>query len=76
MLIDITPAQLKYLHFLEAHKIKDERIYINQSEAFKRFGRANIERWRNNGLKAHRRARSVEFKMADLLERAARRQEY
>lgn len=76
MLVDLTPIQLRYLHFLEAHKIKEERIYINQSEAFKRFGRSNVERWKECGLKAYKRPKTLEFKMADLLERAANRQEY
>lgn len=76
MLVDLTPSQLKYLHFLEAHKIKEEKIFINQAEAFRRFGRTNVERWKECGLKAHKRPKTLEYKMADLLERAARRQDY
>jgi lipid II:glycine glycyltransferase (peptidoglycan interpeptide bridge formation enzyme) len=76
MLVDITPIQLRYLHFLESHKIKEEKIFINQSEAFKRFGRANVERWRENGLKAYKRPKTLEYKMSDLLEAASNRQDY
>lgn len=50
MLVDITPAQLHYLRFLEAHKIKEEpMVYVSQNKAFQRFGRANVERWREQG---------------------------
>ena len=31
--VDITPEQLQYLKFLEAHKIKEEKIFLSQNQA-------------------------------------------
>ena len=70
MLVDITPAQLHYLRFLEAHKIKEEpMVYVSQNKAFQRFGRANVERWREQG-------KMVEYMMNELLKAAENQQDY
>ena len=77
MLVQITPVQLKYLQFLEAHKIEEERIYITQNQAFKRFGRNNVERWRVQGkIRGFKRPNTIEFKMSELLDAAANQQDY
>lgn len=77
MLVQITPAQLKYLQFLEAHKIEEEKIYVNQNQAFRRFGRGNVERWRAQGkIRGFKRPNTLDFKMSELLDAAANQQDY
>lgn len=77
MLVQITPIQLKYLQFLESHKIEEEKIYITQNQAFKRFGRNNVERWRVHGkIRGFKRPNTIEFKMSELLDAAANQQDY
>lgn len=77
MLVQITPAQLKYLQFLEAHKIEDEKIYVTQNQAFRRFGRGNVERWREQGkIRGFKRPNTLDFKMSELLDAAANQQDY
>ena len=77
MLVDITPEQLQYLKFLEAHKIKEEKIFLSQNQAYKGFGRSNIERWVNTQkVKRYKRPTNVEYKMAELLAAAENRQDY
>lgn len=78
MLVYITPAQLKYLHFLEAHHIKEEvKIFITQNQAHKRFGRTNVERWVNKRkIKQYHRPRTIEYKMKELLTAAENQQDY
>lgn len=78
MLVDITASQLHYLKFLEAHKIKDEpMIYITQNKAFQRFGRANVERWREQGkIRAFKRPQNTEYLMTELLKAAENQQDY
>lgn len=77
-MVEITPAQLVYLRFLEAHKVKEEdMIYITQNKAYKRFGRANVERWRGQGkVRAFQRPATVEYQMAELLKAAENQQDY
>lgn len=78
MQVNITPAQLKYLHFLEAHHIKEElKIFITQNQAHKRFGRANVERWvEKQKVKAYYRPKVIEYKMTELLQAAENQQDY
>ena len=78
LLVDITPAQLHYLRFLEAHKIKEEpMVYVSQNKAFQRFGRANVERWREQGkVRAFQRPQMVEYMMNELLKAAENQQDY
>ena len=74
----VTPAQYEYLKFLVKHKIKEEpMIFITQNQAHKRFGRGNIERWVKTGrVQPYFRPRTVEYKMADLLQAAENHQDY
>ncbi len=72
MLVNITSSQLKYLHFLEKHHIKEEqRFFITQNQAHKRFGRANVERWLKTGrVRCFQRPNVIEYRMHELLEAA------
>lgn len=78
MEVRLTPAQLKYLHFLEAHHIKEEtKIYVTQNQAHKRFGRSNVERWvKKQKVKPYYRPKTVEYKMKELLIAAENQQDY
>lgn len=78
MMIDITPAQLEYIYFLEKHKIKEEtKIYLTQNQAFERFGKSNVKRWHAQGkVHIYKRPRTVEYKMSELLKAAENRQDY
>jgi hypothetical protein len=78
MLVNITPSQLKYLQFLEKHNIKEEeKIFLTQNQAHKRFGRANVERWvQKQKVKSFYRPRTVEYKMKELLAAAETQQDY
>ena len=77
MLVDITPEQLQYLKFLESHKIKEEKIFLSQNQAYKRFGRSNVERWVNTQkVKRYKRPTNMEYKMAEPLAAAENRQDY
>lgn len=54
-----------------------EPEYISQREAFRRFGRANVERWRRNLLiEPCKRPGKLEYKTADLRRLQAVRQDY
>jgi hypothetical protein len=78
MQVHITPAQLKYLRFLELHHIKEEaKIFITQNQAYKRFGRRNVERWvQEEKVKSYFRPKNVEHKMTELLAAAENQQDY
>lgn len=46
---------------------KDDPEYINQSQAYKMFGRRNVERWRKAGkISLCKRPGKVEYRTADL----------
>ncbi|GEM_PF-937167 len=78
MYVDLTPAQLKYLHFLEKYKVKDEpREYVTQNGAYKRFGRGNVERWVSmRKVQRFKRPNMIEFKLTELQKAAATIQDY
>jgi hypothetical protein len=78
MNVHITPSQLKYLCFLEAHHIKEEvRIFVTQNQAYLRFGRSNVERWvKQQKVKAYYRPRVIEYKMSELLLASENQQDY
>ena len=77
MLVQITPAQLKYLQFLEKHKVKEEeKMFLTQNQAFKRFGQANVIRWAERmKVKQYRRPNTVEYRMSELLTMAEKTME-
>jgi hypothetical protein len=75
--IKLTRTQAHYLEFLIAEDVKNEPEYVNQSGAFKRFGRGNVERWVATGIiKRHIRPQSVEYNLNELRKAAANRQDY
>lgn len=77
MLVDLTKIQLKYLEFLVENDTKNEPEYVNQSAAYRRFGRGNVERWTANGvIKRHLRPGNVEYNLNELRKAAANRQDY
>ena len=77
MLVDLTKIQLKYLEFLVENDARNEPEYVNQSEAFRRFKRCNVERWVNNGIvKRYHRPKNIEYNLNELRKAAANRQDY
>lgn len=78
MLVDITTPQLEYLKFLEKHKVKEElKIFLTQNQAYKRFGRTNVERWVQKGkVKIYQRPKLLEYKTKELLQAAENQQDY
>ena len=60
-----------------AERIKPQREFISQNEAFRQFGRANVERWRRKGqLEPHKRPGKIEYRTADLRRLQAKVQDY
>jgi len=62
-----------------AQKLEDEssKIYINQHQAHKRFGRGNVERWvKLQRIKAFYRGNTVQYRMKELLAAASNQQDY
>lgn len=54
-----------------------EPAYVSQNEAFRRFGRRNVERWRNqNKIEPCKRPGKIEYKLADLRKLQAVKQDY
>ncbi len=51
--------------------------YISQNEAFRRFGRRNVERWRRQGkIEPYVRPGKLEYLTAELQKLKATRQDY
>lgn len=51
--------------------------YISQNEAFRRFGRRNVERWRRQGkIEPFVRPGKLEYQTADLQRLKSTRQDY
>ncbi|MDR1343889.1 MAG: hypothetical protein LBJ39_00915 [Tannerellaceae bacterium] len=77
MLVDLTKIQLRYLEFLVENETNNEPEFINQSGAFRRFGRGNVERWAGTGVvKRFYRPGNVEYNLNELRKAAANRQDY
>lgn len=56
---------------------KDEPEYICQNEAFRRFGRKNVERWRNTGrIEPCKRPGKIEYRLRDLYRLKDTKQDY
>ena len=56
---------------------KDDPITISQNKAYQLFGRANVNRWRNQGrLRTCKRPGKVEYYMAELRRQQAVSQDY
>lgn len=55
----------------------DEPEYISQNEAFRRFGRRNVERWRKKGkVEPCKRPGKIEYPLARLKQLKATVQDY
>lgn len=78
MLVEITPAQLHYLHFLEMYKVKEEaREYVSQRGAYKRFGESNVDRWvKSLKVNQYKRPNMIEYNLKELQKAAATIQDY
>ena len=62
-----------------SQKIKEEssKPYINQNQAFKRFGRSNVEKWaKMQKVKQFFRDKTVQYRMSELLDAASNQQDY
>lgn len=60
-----------------ADRMKPGPEFICQNEAFRQFGRANVERWRRTGkIQPHKRPGKVEYRTADLRRLQATVQDY
>lgn len=56
---------------------QNEPEYICQNEAFHRFGRKNVERWRDSGrIEPCKRLRKVEYRVRDLQRLKDAKQDY
>lgn len=51
--------------------------YISQNEAFRRFGRANVKRWRDTGkIEPCKRTQKLEYKVSELERLQDTKQDY
>ncbi len=51
--------------------------YISQNEAFRRFGRANVKRWRDTGkIEPCKRTQKLEYKVSELQRLQDTKQDY
>lgn len=56
---------------------KEEPEYICQNEAFRRFGRSNVERWRDTGkIELCKRIQKLEYKVSELQRLKDNKQDY
>lgn len=83
MMLQFADRQVSYATFVHdvakeiASLLHHHDEYISQNEAFRRFGRANVERWRRNGMiKPSKRPGKVEYSTAQLQRLKDTRQDY
>lgn len=56
---------------------RDEPEYICQNEAFRRFGRSNVTRWRDTGkIEPCKRTQKLEYKISELQRLQDAKQDY
>ncbi len=56
---------------------RGEPEYISQNEAFRRFGRANVTRWRDTGkIEPCKRIQKLEYKVSELQRLQDTKQDY
>lgn len=56
---------------------RGEPEYISQNEAFRRFGRANVTRWRDTGkIEPCKRTQKLEYKVSELQRLQDTKQDY
>lgn len=74
---NFTNKELDYLACRLAERMKDEKEYYSEREAFKRFGAGNVRRWVADRLIVpNKRPRKTEYEAKRLYELAARKQDY
>ena len=62
---------------IERMRKMDEPEFISQSEAFRRYGRRNVERWRRTGkIEPCKRPGRLEYRTADLQRLKETKQDY
>lgn len=84
MTIQFSDLEVPYSVFLNdladalAERIrKGEPEYISQNEAFRRFGRSNVLRWRFSGkIQPCKRTQKLEYKISELQRLQDRKQDY
>lgn len=70
----IIEVRKRAIDIVEEESKKDK---INQSEAFRRFGRSNVERWvRQRKIEIFNRPKSVEYKLQELIKESENPQDY
>lgn len=76
--VELTPAQCEYLRFLEFNKVKaEDKEFVSQNEAYRRFGRGNVERWvKLRKIKQYKRPTRIEHSLKELLNAAYTVQDY
>lgn len=76
--VELTPAQCEYLKFLEFNKVTaEDKEFVSQNEAYRRFGRGNVERWvKFRKIKQYKRPSRIEFSLKELLNAAYTVQDY
>ena len=84
MLIQFSDKMVPYATFLDdvafrvAEIIKDDvPDRMSQREAYRRFGRGNVDRWRRNGLlRTYKRPGTVEYLTSELRRCQSKSQDY
>ena len=56
---------------------QDKRLFISQAEAFRKYGRSNVERWRNQGkIEPRRTTGKLEYSQDELRKLSRNLQDY
>ncbi len=84
MMIQFSDGAVPYGTFINdvadavAERMMDyDTEYISQNEAFRRFGRANVMRWRETGkIEPCKRTRKLEYKVSELRRLKDAKQDY
>ena len=72
----ITDSAARVVTLMKADS-KDTRLFMSQAEAFRTFGRANVERWRRTGkVEPRRTPGKLEYPIARLRELSRIVQDY
>jgi hypothetical protein len=82
MILQFSDKAVNYATFVQdvataVVALMHEPEYVSQNEAFRRFGRRNVERWRNqNKIEPCIRPGKIEYNLADLRKLKAAKQDY
>jgi hypothetical protein len=70
-LLDVADAVVRLMD------LRKNGEFICQNEAFRRFGRANVERWRREGkVEVFVRPKKIEYRLEELLRMQSKSQDY